>query len=157
MQGALVLMIAHGVSTPMLFFLLGMLYERRHSYEIADFGGLAASRTGLRDDAGVRGAGLDRAAGHRAASSPSSWCWSAPSSVSPWIALIAATGVIFAAYYMLPDGAADCLQRAGQAGQPEHPGPERGASSRFSLPLVALILWIGYLPEAVPRPDGARR
>jgi NADH-quinone oxidoreductase subunit M len=43
MQGALLVMIGHGLSTPMLFFLLGMLYERRHSYEIADFGGLAKS------------------------------------------------------------------------------------------------------------------
>ena len=53
-QGALVLMIAHGVSTPMLFFLLGMLYERTHSYEIEDFGGLAASIPMLDDRSRAR-------------------------------------------------------------------------------------------------------
>ncbi len=40
-QGALMVMIGHGLSTGALFFLIGMLYERRHTREIADFGGLA--------------------------------------------------------------------------------------------------------------------
>jgi NADH-quinone oxidoreductase subunit M len=40
-QGALMVMIGHGLSTGALFFLVGMLYERRHTREIADFGGLA--------------------------------------------------------------------------------------------------------------------
>jgi NADH-quinone oxidoreductase subunit M len=34
-------MINHGISTGALFMLAGILYERRHTYEIADFGGLA--------------------------------------------------------------------------------------------------------------------
>jgi NADH-quinone oxidoreductase subunit M len=63
-QGALILMIAHGVSTPMLFFLLGMMYERRHSYEIEDLRRAGFVGADLRDDAGDRGAGLHRAAGH---------------------------------------------------------------------------------------------
>ncbi|HEX6214306.1 MAG TPA: NADH-quinone oxidoreductase subunit M, partial [Vicinamibacterales bacterium] len=40
-QGALMIMISHGISTGALFFLIGMLYERRHTREIADFGGIA--------------------------------------------------------------------------------------------------------------------
>ena len=40
-QGALMVMINHGLSTGALFFLVGMLYERRHTREIADFGGIA--------------------------------------------------------------------------------------------------------------------
>ena len=40
MMGALVQNINHGISTPMLFFLVGMLYERRHTRPISDFGGL---------------------------------------------------------------------------------------------------------------------
>ena len=40
-QGALMVMINHGLSTGALFFLIGMLYERRHTREIADFGGIA--------------------------------------------------------------------------------------------------------------------
>ncbi|MCK7521239.1 MAG: hypothetical protein MZV64_27930 [Ignavibacteriales bacterium] len=37
-------MINHGLSTGALFLLVGMLYERRHTRLIADFGGLARSR-----------------------------------------------------------------------------------------------------------------
>src|SRR5437870_1624223 len=40
-QGALLVMINHGISTGALFFLAGMLYERRHSRLIAAFGGIA--------------------------------------------------------------------------------------------------------------------
>lgn len=40
-QGALMVMIGHGFSTGALFFLIGMLYERRHTREISAYGGLA--------------------------------------------------------------------------------------------------------------------
>jgi len=41
LDGATFVMLAHGVSTGALFMLAGIIYERRHTYEIADFGGLA--------------------------------------------------------------------------------------------------------------------
>jgi NADH-quinone oxidoreductase subunit M len=41
MQGAVFQMLAHGVSTGGLFLLVGMLYDRRHTFEISQFGGLA--------------------------------------------------------------------------------------------------------------------
>lgn len=40
-DGAVYQMLNHGVSTGALFMLLGMLYDRRHTYEIAEYGGLA--------------------------------------------------------------------------------------------------------------------
>jgi len=40
-QGALMVMIAHGFSTSALFLLIGMLYERRHTRLIDAFGGIA--------------------------------------------------------------------------------------------------------------------
>jgi NADH-quinone oxidoreductase subunit M len=40
MQGAVLQMINHGLSTGALFLLVGMIYERRHTREISDFGGL---------------------------------------------------------------------------------------------------------------------
>lgn len=40
-NGAVMQMINHGISTGALFMLAGILYERRHTYEIGDFGGLA--------------------------------------------------------------------------------------------------------------------
>jgi NADH-quinone oxidoreductase subunit M len=39
--GAVFIMLAHGISTGALFMLAGILYERRHTYEISEFGGLA--------------------------------------------------------------------------------------------------------------------
>jgi NADH-quinone oxidoreductase subunit M len=41
LNGAMFVMLAHGVATGGLFMLAGILYERRHTYEISDFGGLA--------------------------------------------------------------------------------------------------------------------
>jgi NADH-quinone oxidoreductase subunit M len=40
-QGAIYVMLAHGITSSALFLLCGMLYERRHTYEIVEFGGLA--------------------------------------------------------------------------------------------------------------------
>lgn len=40
-QGAMIQMINHGLSTGALFLLIGMIYERRHTREIAQFGGLS--------------------------------------------------------------------------------------------------------------------
>ena len=40
-QGALLVMINHGISTGALFFLVGMIYERRHSRMIEAYGGIA--------------------------------------------------------------------------------------------------------------------
>ena len=34
-------MLSHGISTGALFLLLGMVYDRRHTYEIKEYGGLA--------------------------------------------------------------------------------------------------------------------
>jgi len=42
LNGAMFVMLAHGVSTGALFMLAGILYERRHTYEISEFGGLAS-------------------------------------------------------------------------------------------------------------------
>jgi NADH-quinone oxidoreductase subunit M len=41
MQGALYTMLSHGVTTGGLFLLVGFIYERRHTREITQFGGLA--------------------------------------------------------------------------------------------------------------------
>lgn len=41
MQGALYTMLAHGVTTGALFMLVGYIYERRHTREITQFGGIA--------------------------------------------------------------------------------------------------------------------
>ena len=40
-QGALMVNLSHGVSTGALFLMIGMIYERRHTRLIADYGGIA--------------------------------------------------------------------------------------------------------------------
>ncbi len=42
LNGAIFVMLAHGISTGGLFMLAGILHERRHTYEISEFGGLAS-------------------------------------------------------------------------------------------------------------------
>ncbi len=41
MSGAVLQMLNHGVSTGALFLIVGMIYERRHTRMIEDFGGIA--------------------------------------------------------------------------------------------------------------------
>src|SRR5205807_5124641 len=41
MQGAVYQMLAHGISTGALFLLVGMLHDRRHTFEISELGGLS--------------------------------------------------------------------------------------------------------------------
>jgi NADH-quinone oxidoreductase subunit M len=43
MQGAVIQMINHGISTGALFLIVGMLYERRHTRLMEDYGGIASS------------------------------------------------------------------------------------------------------------------
>jgi NADH-quinone oxidoreductase subunit M len=43
MSGGILQMVSHGLSTGVLFMLVGALYDRRHTRMIADFGGLAKS------------------------------------------------------------------------------------------------------------------
>ena len=41
LQGGVIQMVNHGLTTGALFLLVGMIYERRHTRQIADYGGLA--------------------------------------------------------------------------------------------------------------------
>ena len=66
----------------------------------------------------------------------------------PWFALIAGTGVIFAAYYMLPmmqKVAFNALKNPANRTIPDLNARELA----ILLPLVALILWLGMYPKPV--------
>jgi NADH-quinone oxidoreductase subunit M len=101
LQGGLVVMISHGVSTGALFLLLGMLYERRHTRRIDAFGGLArvaplmAAAFLLTAFASIGLPGTSGFVGEFLALLGTFERY-------PVLAGIATTGVIFAAYYMLP-------------------------------------------------------
>ncbi len=99
--GGVLQSVNHGLSTGALFILAGFLYQRRHTYEIAEYSGLAKvipvysgclvlvalSSIGLPGLNGFVGEFLILigAFGRH-----------------PWITVVASTGVVFAAYYMLP-------------------------------------------------------
>jgi NADH-quinone oxidoreductase subunit M len=144
-QGAMMVMLAHGLSTGALFLLIGMLYERRHTRRIADFGGLAAvapmfatafvittlASIGLPGTSGFIGEFLVLLGTFE---------------THPWAAVLAATGVIFAAYYMLP-----MVQRIwfNRLDNPENQNM-RDLSRREILvlaPLLAGMLWLGIYPK----------
>ena len=146
-QGALMVMIGHGLSTGALFFLVGMLYERRHSREIASFGGLARvvpvfsliltvtalASIGLPGLVGFVGEFLVLLGSYRA---------------FPMATIIATTGVIFAAAYLLW-----ALQRI--IFNPLEHEENKGLTDltprelAVLLPLVAGMVWLGLYPRPV--------
>jgi len=148
-QGAMLITLNHGISTGALFFLAGMLYERRHSRLIAAFGGIARvvpllsaalvivslSSIGLPGTNGFVGELLVLLG-------------SFP--VYPVPTIVAATGVIVAAMYLLP-----ALQRVlfNPLDKPENERL-RDLSWREGLvliPLLACIVWIGVYPRPLLR------
>ncbi len=146
LQGGLVVMISHGISTGALFLLLGMLYERRHTRVIAEFGGIgrvtpwfataflitALASIGLPGTSGFVGEFLSLLGTFQA---------------RPVMAIIAASGVIFAAYYMLP-----MVQKVffNALEKPENRTmPDLSRREVVILaPMVALMIWIGFQPSA---------
>jgi NADH-quinone oxidoreductase subunit M len=146
MQGALLVMIGHGLSTPMLFFLLGMAYERRHTYEIDDYGGVAATMplfATLLVFAAMASIGLPGTAGFASEFLVLIGAFRA----QPIYALIAALGVIFAAYYMLPMVQRMLFNPVNPAnrGLPDLNARELGLLA----PLVVLIIVLGFYPKPV--------
>jgi NADH-quinone oxidoreductase subunit M len=99
-QGAIVVMISHGLSTGALFFMIGMLYERRHTRKIADFGGLArvapmlATAFAITTFASIGLPGLNGFIGEFLVLIGSFTRY-------PWFVAVATTAVIFSACYML--------------------------------------------------------
>jgi NADH-quinone oxidoreductase subunit M len=146
-QGALLVMINHGLSTGALFFLAGMLSERRHSRLVAAFGGIAKvvpllaatltvvslSSIGLPGTNGFVGEFLVLLGVFR---------------THPVAATIAASGVIVAAMYLL-----GALQRVIY-----NPLDKRENETLLDLsprelavliPLLAGIVWIGVYPKPI--------
>ncbi len=104
MQGALYQMLNHGVSTGALFLLVGMIYDRRHTRMIEDFGGLNKPMplfATLFVFASLSSVGLPILNGFVGEFLIMLGMWTSNLRYS-WIAtMLAATGVIWAAVYML--------------------------------------------------------
>lgn len=105
MQGALYQMLNHGVSTGALFLFVGFIYERRHTRLISDFGGLSTPMpwfAALFVFASLSSIGLPFLNGFVGEFLIMLGSWTSVAIRYPWIAtMLAATGVIWAAVYML--------------------------------------------------------
>jgi NADH-quinone oxidoreductase subunit M len=145
MEGSVIQMINHGISTGALFLIVGMIYDRRHTRMIADFGGLAKvmpvfatffmivtlSSIGLPFTNGFVGEFLILLGAFKA---------------NVVYGILAASGVVLAACYMLW-----MYQRVvfGKVTNPKNQNlPDLAAHEKLVLiPLVLLIFWIGIYPR----------
>ena len=144
-QGALLVMINHGISTGALFFLVGMIYERRHSRLIEAYGGIARvvplfaailtivslSSIGLPGTNGFVGEFLVLLGAFR---------------TYPVATALATTGVIIAAAYLLW-----ALQRVLFNPLDKHENEKLTDLTPRELavliPLLVCIVWIGVYPK----------
>lgn len=145
LKGAILQMLNHGISTGALFLIVGVVYERRHTRLISEYGGLSArmpiyaavflimtmSSIGLPGLNGFIGEFLILMGTFAV-----SWKWAA----------IAATGIILGASYML------WLYQRVMFGRLENPANEKlkDLSLReiaIFVPLIVMAFWIGIYPK----------
>ena len=148
-QGSVLQMINHGLSTGALFLAVGILYERRHTREIKEFGGITEimpwfaalflivtlSSLGLPGLNGFVGEFLILLGAFR---------------MNPWIAGVSATGVILGAVYLLW-----MFQRVmfGPVTNEKNRGLKDLTRREFWVlaPVIVFIIWIGVYPNTFLR------
>lgn len=156
-SGGILQMINHGLSTGALFCLVGMFYERYHTRQLSDLGGLASRLPILgvcmvfTSFASIGLPGLNGFVGEVLA-------LMGMFQKHALLAMIGASGVVLGAWYLL-----GVLQKAffGPLQEPHHHGDEPIAdlNAREVLalaPLLAMCLWLGLFPQPVLdliRPD----
>jgi NADH-quinone oxidoreductase subunit M len=149
LTGSVVQMLNHGVSTGGLFLLVGMLYERRHTRLISEYGGLAKqvpwiatvflvvtfSSVGLPGTNGFVGEFLIL-----------SGTWLSRLQAPGWYAALGATGVVLGAVYMLV-----LVQKVffGKITNPENRHlPDLSLREAFVMaPILLLIVGMGLAPQ----------
>jgi NADH-quinone oxidoreductase subunit M len=144
-KGAVLQMINHGISTGALFLIVGVLYERRHTRLISEFGGLSSrlplyaavflimtlSSIGLPGLNGFIGEFMILMGAWNV-----NWVWAA----------VAATGIILGAAYML------WLYQRVMFGRLENPANQSLKDLTVRelatfIPLLVLAFWIGVFPK----------
>jgi NADH-quinone oxidoreductase subunit M len=146
LSGGVFTMLSHGLTTSALFLLVGMLYDRRHTYELSDyrglwkavpvFGGLFVAATfasiGLPGFSGFVGEFLSLLGAFL---------------TSRWYVVVATTGVILAAVYLLW-----AVQRVfmGEPDEANLATPDIGVRELVTVvPLLGLSLFLGFYPQPV--------
>lgn len=148
-QGAVIQMVNHGLSTGMLFLLVGYIYDRRHTRQMADFGGLAKSMPvyatffAIAVFASVGLPGLNGFVGEYLTLIGA---FTSTNLSSTWFAIIAASGVIFAAVYLLI-----LFQRMFFGPITNEENRKVSDLNRLEVgllvPMVIFIVWIGVQPN----------
>src|SRR5205085_1262721 len=144
-EGSILQMVNHGLSTGALFLLVGVVYERRHTRLLADYGGIARTMplyTTLFVIAMLSSVGLPGLNGFVG----EFLILSGTFKPHPAFAIIAATGVILAAIYLLW-----LVQRVffGPITHDENRSIPDIAWNEVAamVPLVVLMVWIGVHPN----------
>ncbi|SFV56721.1 NADH-ubiquinone oxidoreductase chain M [hydrothermal vent metagenome] len=150
LSGSIFQMLSHGIVSGALFMLVGMLYERRHTKELAEFGGIAAvmpkfaiifgimlmASVGLPLTIGFVGEFLVLLGFYQ---------------VSPMMTILAGTSIILGAVYMLR---VMKMTFFGPLDKEENKVlKDLNRRETWSLiPLVAIVVWLGVYPKPVLTP-----
>ena len=144
LSGGVLQMVNHGISTPALFLLVGWIYERRHTREIAELSGLqkvAPMFAGIFTLVMLSSIGVPGLNGFVGEFLTLIGTWRS----HRWWAVVAATGVILAALYLLW-----AYQRVFH-GEPTDQNRTfreiRGAEVGAIAPLLLLIVVLGVFPQ----------
>jgi NADH-quinone oxidoreductase subunit M len=147
--GAILQMVNHGLSTGALFLIVGMLYERRHTRDMAAFGGVWKIMPVLGSLAmivALSSVGLPGLNGFVGEFTILLGAFGSQAIGSPWVAGIAALGVILAAVYLLV-----WYQRVFLGGVTDAETAHlRDINLReivILVPLLIVIFWIGLYPK----------
>ena len=146
LEGSILVMVNHGIITGALFILLGFLYSRRHTYDIDALKGLqsvAPVFAGLFTVVMLASIGVPGLSGF-----VGEFLVLLGTYVSHhWWAVVAATGVILAALYLLW-----AYQRVfhGEPDEANRSFPDLTTGERLVMvPLIALIVFLGVYPKPV--------
>jgi NADH-quinone oxidoreductase subunit M len=154
-QGALLQMVNHGLSTGALFLLVGMLYDRRHTKEFKEFGGLAKVMPWFAFFlvfASLASVGLPALNGFVGEFMILVGAYKSTAVSLKLAAALSALGVVFAAVYLLKMVG---LTIWGPLNNDENRGL-RDLDLREKLilaPLCVLMLWIGVAPQKFLQPS----
>jgi NADH-quinone oxidoreductase subunit M len=149
-EGALMVMLAHGLVSGALFLCVGVIYDRLHTREINRYGGLAnnmpyyalfflfftMASVGLPGTANFVGEFLALVGAYAANS---------------WVAFVATTGIILGAAYMLWLYARVAYGASKNADAAAMPDLNKREWAMLA-PIVAATLWMGVYPESFLAP-----
>ena len=149
LQGAILQMVNHGLSTGALFLIVGLLYERRHTRMMKDFGGLwkvLPVMGALMLVTTLSSVGLPGLNGFVGEFTILLGAFNSAVLGSPWFAGVATVGVILAAVYLLH------MFQEVFLGPVKYEENEKlkDVSIREVLtlaPILVLALWIGLYPK----------